>query len=116
MVVERRGMLKQAAATFCVSAKTAAKWVRRYRSGGLSDLADRSSRPRRSSRQTSSSLLERVLLLRRERWNGWRIARELTGLSFSWTAEIQKHPKSIPLGAFVTFVTYSSNSVWVLYL
>jgi transposase InsO family protein len=68
--------LKAAAARFQVSAKTAAKWVRRYREGGSQALADRSSRPRRCYRPTSSTLIEKVLSLRRSRWNGWRIARE----------------------------------------
>jgi transposase InsO family protein len=77
MVMERGGTLKAAAAAFNVSARTAAKWVRRYRECGPAGLKDLSSRPHRSPRQTSSSLLERVLVLRRQRWNGWRIAHEL---------------------------------------
>jgi transposase len=68
---------KAAAARFHVSAKTAAKWVRRYRAGGSSGLTDLSSRPHRCFRPTSSTLIERVLALRRLRWNGWRIACEL---------------------------------------
>ena len=79
-VLEQGCTLKQAAACFNVSAKTAAKWVHRYREQGLGGLRDRSSRPGRSPRRTGSSLLEKVLALRRQRWNGWRIARE-TGLS-----------------------------------
>ena len=79
-VLEQGWTLKAAAAAFNVSDKTAAKWVRRYRELGRAGLGDASSRPHRSPRQTSSSLLERVLVLRRLRWNGWRIAREL-GLS-----------------------------------
>ncbi len=69
--------LKAAAACFQVSAKTAAKWVGRFREGGYDQLQDRSSRPRRCYRPTSSTLIEKVLALRRLRWNGWRIAREL---------------------------------------
>ena len=69
--------LKLAAASFNVSAKTAAKWVRRYREHGVAGLPDRSSRPHISPRRTSSLVLEKVLALRRLRWNGWRIAREL---------------------------------------
>jgi transposase len=77
MVVER-GCTKQAAATaFHVSAKTAAKWVRRYREQGMAGLKDLTSRPHRSPRRTPSALLERAFALRRLRWNGWRIAREL---------------------------------------
>jgi transposase InsO family protein len=76
-VLEQGGTLKAAAAAFNVSAKTAAKWVRRYRVSGSAGLRDLSSRPHRSPRRTSSSLLEKVLVLRRQRWNGWRIAHEL---------------------------------------
>ncbi len=75
------GWTKRAAAyAFHVSEKTVAKWVRRYQEQGLSGLEDRSSKPHRSPNRTVSSLLERVLVLRRLRWNGWRIAREV-GLS-----------------------------------
>jgi transposase InsO family protein len=76
-VLEQGLTLKLAAANFNVSAKTAAKWVRRYREGGTAALADRSSRPRRCYRPTSPALIENVLALRRLRWNGWRIARQL---------------------------------------
>jgi len=58
-VMEEGSTLKLAAASFSVSAKTAAKWVRRYREGGRGGLADHSSRPRRMPRQTCFSL-ERV--------------------------------------------------------
>jgi transposase InsO family protein len=86
-VVVERVTLKAAAARFQVSAKTAAKWVRRYRDGGSQALADRSSRPQRCYRLTSSTLLEKVLALRQLRWNGWRIARE-TGLSRATVSRI----------------------------
>jgi len=72
--------LKLAAASFNVSAKTAAKWVRRYQAGGAAGLRDLSSRPQRSPRQTSSVLLEKVLSLRRGYMPGYEIARR-TGLS-----------------------------------
>ena len=72
--------LKLAAASFNVSAKTAAKWVRRYRGRGAEGLRDLSSRPHRSPRQTSSALLEEVLSLRRGHMPGYEIARR-TGLS-----------------------------------
>ena len=49
-----------------------------YQEQGPAGLRDRSSRPHRSPRGTPSTLLERVLALRRLRWNGWRIARELS--------------------------------------
>jgi transposase len=60
-VLLEKATLKLAAASFNVSPKTAAKWVRRYQEQGLAGLRDRSSRPHCSPRQTSSSLSERVL-------------------------------------------------------
>ncbi len=77
MVLHRRSTLKASAAMFNVSAKTASKWVRRYRELGPAGLKDLSSKPHRSPRQTSSPLLEKVLVLRRQRRNGWQIAHEL---------------------------------------
>src|ERR1700679_361894 len=50
--------LKLAAASFGVSTKTAAKWVRRYREWGRAGLRDRSSRPQRMPRQTDFALVE----------------------------------------------------------
>jgi transposase-like protein len=76
-VLEHGLTLKLVAASFNVSPKTAAKWVRRYREQGLAGLGDRSSRPLRCPRITPSPLLEKVLALRRLRYNGWRIAREV---------------------------------------
>jgi len=80
LVVEQGATRKAAAVAFRVSAKTAAKWVVRFRIAGLDGLLDRSSRPHRSPRQTPSSLLERVLSLRRQHLPGYEIARR-TGLS-----------------------------------
>ena len=77
LVVEQSVTLKAAAAAFNVTAKTAAKWTRRYRQGDGAGLRDRSSRPHRSPRKTSYTLLVKVLQLRRERRNGWQIACEL---------------------------------------
>ena len=77
LVIEQGYTQKAAAAAFQVSGKTAAKWVRRYRQRGPAGLKDHSSRPHHSPRQTPSTLLEKVLVLRHERRNGWRIAREL---------------------------------------
>ncbi len=58
--------LNSAAAEFKVSARTVAKWVRRYRTEGPTGLQDRSSRPWRSPRATSPELTERVVELRRQ--------------------------------------------------
>jgi len=75
-----RVTLNSAAAEFKVSARTAAKWVRRYRFDGSRGLPDRSSRPQRLYRPTSPAKREQVIALRRQRRTGCRIAAE-TGLS-----------------------------------
>jgi transposase InsO family protein len=80
MVVEDGLRVSAAALRFSVSAKTAAKWVGRYRQLGAAGLADRSSRPHHCPRQISSSFLERVVVLRRGHMPGYAIARR-TGLS-----------------------------------
>jgi transposase InsO family protein len=79
-VVEQGATRKAAAAAFRVSAKTVAKWVERFRHSGIEGLLDASSRPHRSPRQTSSSLVEEVVVLRRGHMPGYEIARR-TGLS-----------------------------------
>jgi len=84
--------LKQAAACFSVSAKTAAKWVRRCREEGPAGLRDRSSRPHRLRRPTSVKLIERVEQLRRQRWTGLRIAQQ-TGLSRATVSRILRRLK-----------------------
>ncbi len=80
MVIDEGLRINAAASRFSVSAKTAAKWLGRYRQWGAAGLADRSSRPHRSPRQIPSSLLERVVVLRRGHMPGYEIARR-TGLS-----------------------------------
>ena len=72
--------LKAVAESFQVTSKTAAKWVRRYRTEGKPGLLDRSSRPQHSPHATSSSLVARVVELRRECRPGYQIA-QATGLS-----------------------------------
>jgi len=79
--------LKLAAASFGVSARTAAKWVGRYREQGRSGLRDRSSRPHRLPRQTAAWVAEQVETLRRQRWTGVRIA-QATGLSRATVSRI----------------------------
>ncbi len=84
--------LKQAAACFNVTAKTAAKWVQRYREQGASGLGDRSSRPKRLREPTVAEQVKRVEVLRRERWTGFRIARA-TGLSRATVSRILRRLK-----------------------
>jgi transposase InsO family protein len=71
---------QRAAAVFRVTPKTTAKWRNRFQSEGPSGLLDRSSRPRHSPRATSSSLVARVVELRRQHHPGYHIAQS-TGLS-----------------------------------
>src|SRR5271154_446738 len=70
----------RAAASFHVTPKTAAKWVRRYQNEGTAGLHDRSSRPHRSPRATSSSQVGLVIELRRQHRPAYHIAQS-TGLS-----------------------------------
>jgi transposase InsO family protein len=70
----------RAAASFHVTPKTAAKWVRRYQQEGTAGLRDRSSRPHRSPRATSSRRAGWVIELRREHRPAYQIAKS-TGLS-----------------------------------
>src|SRR6202790_5681739 len=69
-----------AAAAFTVSRKTAAEWLRRYRTLGLPGLRDRSSRSLHSHRRTSSQLNTQVLTQRRQLRPAYQIA-QATGLS-----------------------------------
>jgi transposase InsO family protein len=72
--VNAQETLKRAAARFNVTAKTAAKWVHRHRALGAPGLLDRSSRPLRSPRKTSSQLIAQVIALRRQLRPAYQIA------------------------------------------
>jgi transposase InsO family protein len=76
-----------AAAHFNVTAKTAAKWVHRYRALGARGLLDRSSRPLRSPRKTSSQLTAQVIALRRQLRPAYQIA-QATRLSAATVSRI----------------------------
>jgi transposase InsO family protein len=86
-VVEGRLSLREAAAERGLSRQSASKWVRRYRALGAGGLADLSSRPYLSPRQTCAAVAERVAQLRRERKTGVQIA-QLTGLSRATVSRI----------------------------
>ena len=79
--------LKRAAARFNVTAKTAAKWVHRYRALGARGLLDRSSRPLRSPRKTSAPLTAQVIALRRQLRPAYQIA-QATRLSAATVSRI----------------------------
>jgi transposase InsO family protein len=69
-----------------VSTRTVAKWVQRYRAGGVAALADRSSRPGPASHQTPGVVIGLLRALRERHWvPGWALARAL-GLPRSTTS------------------------------
>lgn len=70
----------QASRLYGVSSKIVSRWVERFRAQGRAGMADRSSRPKISPRQTGQSLAERIVALRRQRRTGKHIAME-TGVS-----------------------------------
>jgi transposase InsO family protein len=63
-----------------VCPRTARKWVARFKAEGRTGLMDRSSRPKRLYRPTPAAIVERVEVLRRQRFTGKQIAADL-GLS-----------------------------------
>ena len=76
-VVDEGWALTAAAEAAGVSARTASKWVARFRALGEAGLADRSSRPRSSPRETSSERVEAIAVLRRLRFTGAEISQAL---------------------------------------
>ncbi len=64
----------EAAAAAGVTRRTAAKWLARYRTGGVPALEDRSSRPVQSPRRTSPDRVAAITALRQERLTAWAIA------------------------------------------
>ena len=69
-----RWSMAKAAEAQGVSRTTAHKWVRRFRAEGWGGLEDRSSRPRRSPRQTPPELVQAILAARVERrWGPHRL-------------------------------------------
>ena len=60
-----------------VCPRTVRKWLARYASEGVAGLQDRSSRPHRLHRPTPAATVERIEALRRQRFTGQQIARDL---------------------------------------
>lgn len=76
-VLEEGFSASEVALAMGVSARTAYKWISRFRHEGEAGLQDRSSRPQRSPRRLGRSRRRRIEELRRKRWTSPRIAREL---------------------------------------
>ena len=84
------GLSRTAAArAFHTTSKTVAKWVTRFRLGGVAGLQDRSSRPHSSPSQTGLVACTRVEALRRQRHTGAQIAAEV-GVSPASVSRILK--------------------------
>jgi len=79
----------QAARVYGVSPKIVSRWVARFKAAGGDGMADRSSRPRTSPRQTDGALAERIAALRRQRLTGKHIAME-TGVSPATVSRVLK--------------------------
>ena len=77
LVLEEGLALTEAAEAAGVSARTAGKWVRRYRADGEAGLLDRSSAPRRVHNATPPERVEAIAALRRVRLTGPEIAETL---------------------------------------
>ncbi len=76
-VQEMGWSVREAAEALGISERTAYKWLRRFRTEGLSGLLDRSSRPMRSPQRTRDRVRHQVIELRRRRMSGVEIARRL---------------------------------------
>jgi len=76
-IVREGRSVSQAAAQLGVSARTAYKWLARYRSEGAAGLRDRSSRPHESPAKIDHGREQVILTLRRSRHSGPQIARSL---------------------------------------
>ena len=83
------GQLPAIAAGMGVSARTARKWLARFRAEGAAGLADRSSRPHHSPRALSRTRRRQIARLRRRRRSAPYIARYL-GLPLSTVVAVQR--------------------------
>jgi transposase InsO family protein len=88
-ILEEGVALTEAAEAAGVSARTAGKWVRRYRAEGGAGLLDRSSAPRRVHNVTPPERVEAIAALRRVRLTGPEIA-EVLGMATSTVSAVLK--------------------------
>jgi transposase len=84
--------LRRVAEQFGISARTARKWWGRFRAEGAAGLADRSSRPHRSPRQTAPAVALGIKVLRRQHWTCTEIG-QAVGVSAATAARVLR-----PLG------------------
>jgi transposase InsO family protein len=88
-VVEGRLSKAQAALKYAVTSKIVARWVERLRTAASAGMADRSSRPKRSPRQTPEAVADAIVALRRQRLTGKHIAVEV-GVSPATVSRVLK--------------------------
>jgi len=89
MVIGKGRSVADAAEAFGVSTWTVRKWLRRYLSEGKMGLYDRSSEPNWIPHGMPSTIAERIVELRRQRWTYARIANEV-GRSHSAVGRVCK--------------------------
>jgi transposase InsO family protein len=65
------------AAALGVTVKTVSKWCQRFQAEGAAGLVDRSSRPHRLRQPTPDAAVEQIAALRRQRWTGDQIAKQV---------------------------------------
>ena len=68
---------KAVAAALGVNVKTVNKWCERFQAEGAAGLLDRSSRPHRLRQPTPDATVEQIAALRRQRWTGEQIAKQV---------------------------------------
>jgi transposase InsO family protein len=88
-VVEEDWSVREAALAAEVSARTAGKWVARYRAEGAAGLLDRSSAPLFVANRSDESTIEAIAALRRLRFTGPEIS-EVLEMPFSTVSGILK--------------------------
>ena len=76
-VLEGRLSKADAGRAFGVTPKVVARWTARYAALGRAGMNDRSSRPAHIPRMTQPTTAERIVALRRQRFTGRHIAREV---------------------------------------
>lgn len=76
-VREQGWRVRTAADALGISRRTATKWLQRFAGGGVRELQDRSSRPRRVAGRTPRVWEDMIVLLRRTGMTGPQIARDL---------------------------------------
>jgi transposase InsO family protein len=88
-VVDQGWSVREAALAAEVSARTAGKWVARYRAEGVAGLLDRSSAPLFVANRSDESTVETIAALRRLRFTGPEIS-EVLDMPFSTVSGILK--------------------------